>query len=94
VGNFKSKGKKDPFAELDNEYKDSIASSSPEDINKKIAEVAKNQEENLRLMGEDQDLAEKKEAVKEASAQYREASKMNKLRITYAIRVLGDKGQQ
>jgi hypothetical protein len=84
--------KKGEFEDLDSDFKDAIASSTVEDINKRIAEVAKNQETNLKSMAEDQDLAEKKEAVKDASAQYREATKANRLRIAYCMRVLGDKG--
>jgi len=93
MANFK-KAKKDPFADLDAEFKDMIASSSIEIINNKIAEVAKNQEENLRAMADDQDLQEKKEAVKMASEGYRDASKMNRLKVIYAMRVLGDRGAQ
>lgn len=93
MANFK-KVKKDPFADLDAEFKDMIASSSIEIINNKIAEVAKNQEENLRAMADDQDLQEKKEAVKMASEGYRDASKMNRLKVIYAMRVLGDRGAQ
>ena len=82
----------DPFEGLETEFKDAIAGMSPEDINKRISDVAKNQEENLKLMKEDQDLSEKKELAKEAAAQYREASKSNRLKIQYCVRVLGDKG--
>lgn len=91
MANFKKK-KSDPFENLDSDYKDTIVSLSVEEINKRIAEVAKNQEENLKLMKDDQDLNEKKEAAKCASDQYREATKMNRLRILYAMRVISDKG--
>ena len=82
----------DPFADLDTDFKDAIASSTPEEINKRISDIAKAEEENLRAKAEDQDLAEKKAQAAEASVQYRDASKMNRMRIRFAMRVLGDKG--
>lgn len=86
------KTKKDPFEDLDPEFKDALAAMTVEDINKRIAEVAKNEQENLKMKDEDEDLAEKKAQATEAGAVYKDASKMNRLRIQFAIRVLGDKG--
>lgn len=83
---------KDPFESIPEDWKDAVAASSVDAINARIAEVAKAEEENLRLKGEDFDLASLKEQVKEAGAQYSEATKMNRLKIRYAMRVLGDKG--
>jgi predicted carbohydrate-binding protein with CBM5 and CBM33 domain len=85
---------KSPFADLDLEFKDAIASMSTEDINKRIAEVAKNQEENLKAMKEDQQLAEAKAAAASAGAGYKEATKMNRLRVRYAMEILGARGQE
>jgi ElaB/YqjD/DUF883 family membrane-anchored ribosome-binding protein len=87
------KGPKDPYEDLDSDYKDAIAASTVEDINKRIAEIAKNEQDNLKAKGDDQDLKEKKEAATEAGKQYKDASKQNRLRILFAMRVLGDKGK-
>jgi hypothetical protein len=85
---------KDPFEALDSDFKDTISGSTVDEINARIAEVAKSEEENQKAKKDDQDLAEKKAQATEAGAQYKEASKMNRLRIRYAMRVLGDKGSQ
>ncbi len=84
--------KKDEFADLDSDFKDAVAGESPEDIRKRIAQVALNELENQRLKKEDTDLETKKEEFKEAGAVYREASKANKLRLKFMRRVLKDKG--
>ena len=84
---------KDPFADLSVEFKDAIVGSTVEEINKRIAELAKNEEENKSTMKLDQDLTEKKEAVKFASESYREATKAYKLAMSYIMQVLGDKGK-
>jgi hypothetical protein len=85
--------KTDKFQDLDNEFKDAVAAMATEDINKKISDVAKNQEAVDEAKKADPQLAEAKEAVKVAGAGYKEATKMNRLRIQYAMRVLGDRGQ-
>lgn len=86
------KKNKDPFADLPGEWRESVSSMSREQIDDEIAKVAKNEDENLRAKKEDPDLQNLKWQVKEASAPYREGTKMNKLKIRYAIQVLGDKG--
>jgi hypothetical protein len=85
---------KGEFADLDTEWKDSIAAMPVEEINSKIAEVAKAEAENQKVMKEDQQLAEAKMAAKMAGEGYREATKMSKLRIKYCVRVLADRGHQ
>lgn len=92
MARFKVKKVKDPFDAIDSDWKDAVAAMSAGEVNLRIAEVAKGEQENQRLRDEDVDLATLKEQVKEAGAQYSEASKVNKLKIRYAMRVLGDKG--
>jgi hypothetical protein len=89
----KLKTEKDPFAALTDEFKDAVASSSPEEIMTRIAETAIAEQENQQAKTEDEDLAEKKAAATFAGEQYKEATKMNKLKIKYARRVLEDKGK-
>jgi hypothetical protein len=82
--------KKDPFEGLDREWMDAVVGSSVDDINKRIAELAKAEEENKAAMKADEDLAEKKEAVKFASESYRENTKGYKLRMRWIMQVLAD----
>lgn len=85
--------KKDQFDDLDSDFKDAAANMSPDELNGRIAEVAKNEQENLKNKREDEDLKEKKAQVTEAGKGYKEASKQNTLRIKFLMRVLGDKGK-
>ena len=85
---------KNKFADLDPEFKNQVESASENDLRLRIAEVAMNESDNKRLEKEDQDLAEKKEAVKEAAAGYREASKANNLKIAYIKTILEARGKR
>lgn len=85
--------KKDVFEDLDSDFKDAAANMTEDQLNSKIADVAKNEQENLKNRAADQDLKEKREQAGEAGKQYKEASKANRLRIQFLIRVLGDKGR-
>ena len=85
--------KKSPFSDLDQEFKDTIASMAEEEIRKRIAEVALNEHENRENKKKDMDLKEKLSAAKFAGAQYAEATKMNKLRIAYAHFILEGQGK-
>jgi hypothetical protein len=85
---------KDPFDDLDLAFKESIESMSPAEINSRIAEWAKNQEQTKAAMKDDEDLAQKREIVKLAAEPYRDAIKANSLRIAYSMRVLCDRGAE
>lgn len=85
--------KKNPFADLDQEYKDNISNMDEVEMRKRIAEVALNEHENREAKKKDQDLKEKQSAAKFAGAQYMEATKMNKLRISYAHFILESRGK-
>jgi len=84
---------KDPFASLDPDFKDNIARMSEEQIRGTIAKVSLNQVELLQAKDADLDLAQKREAAKDAGAIYREGTKMNKLRVLFCHRALGDAGK-
>jgi hypothetical protein len=86
-------GKKNPFEDLDKEFQDAIAGSSVEDINKRIAELAKAEEENQKLKKEDEDLSEKKEQVKYAAEGYRDSTKSYKLKMRFIMQCLSDSGK-
>jgi hypothetical protein len=87
---FKKKG---PFEDLDKEYKETIENMSDEDIKKRISEVAIAEHENRAAMAADPDLQQAKDALKLASEDYREGTKMNKLRIGYAHFILESRGK-
>ncbi len=86
------KGPKDPFADLTPEFRDAVTDSTREEIENRIAEVALADVELRTMKEDDQDLAEKAEAHKEAGAVYRDGFKSNKLKIKFMKQVLDDKG--
>lgn len=85
--------KKDPFELAPQEFKDSVNAASDGEINAKIAEVAMNDAALADAKKEDQDLTEKKGAVKEASRQYVEGRNANRAKIAYARDVLKARGK-
>lgn len=85
--------KKDQFSELDDDFKNALQAMGPEEIRKKIAEVAMNDEALKKAKDDDQDLRTKGEEYKVAGAVYREGNKANRLRIKFAMLVLEGKGQ-
>lgn len=87
---FKKKGK---FDDLDSEFKTNVENMTEEEIKRRISEVAIAEHENREAKSKDQDLADKVAAVKFAGEQYREATKMNKLRIAYAHFILESRGK-
>lgn len=84
---------KDPWADLDSDFKDSAAAMGEGEIRTRIAETTLNQEALMDAKGKDQDLAQKKEAYSTAGAGYREATKANKLRVKYLRYMLEVKGK-
>jgi len=87
-----ARSKKDKFAALDSDFKDAVAQSSPDEIRKRVAQIALDNEALLKAKEEDEDLHEKLEVAKDAGEVYREGTKMNRLRIQFCQRVLEDKG--
>ena len=81
------------FDDLDSDFKDSVASMADEDVKKKVSEVALTEHENPEAQTADQDLEAKKREHTEAGAQYREASKANKLKIKYCHALLESRGK-
>lgn len=92
MSRFKVKVKKDKFSDLPDEFKDAVHGASREEIDHRIAEIAKSTEELLMSQERDVDYQDKKAAFKEAGAIYRDGKKANRLKIQYCLQVLGDKG--
>jgi hypothetical protein len=86
--------KKDKFQDLDEGFKSGVQSMKIQEINNKIAEWAKLVEAQGAAMKADEDLAQKRETAKLAAEPYREDIKTAKLRIAYAMQVLGDRGTE
>ena len=84
-------GEKSPYASLPDEWKNTAAAKTYEEIDEELAKVAKAQDENKKTEADDVDLASLKEQVKDASAPYRDATKANKLKTSYLIEVQASK---
>jgi hypothetical protein len=59
---------KDPFARLDSDFKDSVAKMDEAKIRDLIAKVSLDQVNLMKAKDEDLDLAQKREAAKDAGA--------------------------
>lgn len=86
-------GAKSPYADLPEDWKNSMLSKDFASLDKELANVAKAEDENQRAKKDDVDLASLKAEVKEASAQYREATKTNKLKTRFLIETQETKGR-
>ena len=86
-------GKKDKFADLDDDFKNAVAVMTEAAIRDKIAGITLAQLEVEMAKKADQDLQAAIEAKKVAEESYKEALKMNKLRIKFCRRVLSDQGK-
>ena len=85
--------KKNPFEDLDTDYKTFVENATDDEIRRKASDVALAEHENITAKKADQDLRDKQEAVKYAAAGYTEATKANKLRIAYAYFILESRGK-
>lgn len=86
--------KKDPFDALDEEFKDAIVRMDEPGIRDRIATTALDQVTLMGAKDDDIDFQKAKETAKEAGAVYRDGTKINKLKIAFAKRVLEDRGKQ
>lgn len=85
--------KKDKTQDAGNEWIEGVEKMDYNQLQDEIAKVAKAEDENQKMKADDPDLSMLKEQVKEASAQYREATKVNKARIAFAIALQETKGR-
>jgi hypothetical protein len=84
--------KRNRFDDLEQEFLDGLVTMDSPTIDQKIAGWAKLIEATLEAMKQDDDLAGKRETARLASAPYYQDIKMAKLRISYAISILTDRG--
>ncbi len=85
--------KKTPFEDMDAELKETIEAMSDDEIKAKMSAVSIAEHENREAKKNDQDLAEKLVQAKEAGAQYREATKANRLTIEFCYSLLHARGK-
>lgn len=85
-------GKKGPFDKLDKEFKDAVDSMGKDEVKARVATVALAQSEMDEAEKDDQHLKEVKDAAAEAGKSYSEPKKINKLRIRYLRKRLGELG--
>lgn len=88
-----ARSRKDPFEFVPKEFKDAVETASDEEINKRIAEVAKNDAALAEAKKKDGDLKEKKDSLKYANEPYRDGAKANKQRIAYCRLILEARGK-
>ena len=88
------RAKKDIFEDLPKEFKESVSGMKEAEIRDQITKVSLNQAALMEAKDADQDLTEKKEAAKEAGAQYREGTKVNKAKVAWCRQVLSDQGKK
>lgn len=77
---------------IDPNFIDSLNGANLELLKAKLAEVAKSEEANQSAKKADADLTSKKDAAAEAALGYKEITQKNRLKFTYVIRQLSDKG--
>lgn len=84
---------KDPFAALDEEFKDAISGMEEQEILSRISKISLDAEALREAKANDEDLKSVQAIARDAGAVYREGAKMSALRIKFARRVLGDKSK-
>jgi hypothetical protein len=84
---------KDPYAEVPQEFRDSMMKADDKVINEKIAEIAKNNAALQEAKDQDEDLKDKKRTANEAGAVYREGAKACKQKIKYLRDILAGRGK-
>ncbi len=84
---------KDPFKDLDKDFKTLVDNGDETVTRRLIMETAINEAMNQVAKDMDLDLAEKKEQAAEAGADYAASTKQNKLKIKYATEILEANGK-
>ena len=80
------------FENVPEEFKDAVLGMNVDEIKQRIAQVALDQVTLMTLKKEDMDLEQARNTYKEAGAQYREGSKMNRVKIEFCKMVIDSKG--
>ncbi len=84
---------KDKFADLGEEFKDTINSLGENEIRQRIAKISLNHAALMEAKENDEDLKTKKMVAREAGAVYREGAKAQKLSIEFCRARLKELGK-
>ena len=84
---------KNEFQDLAPEFKEIVEGMSDDEIKFQMAKVSVDEHENRANKKNDQDLEEKKAVYSQAGAIYKEATKANKLKISYCYHILESRGK-
>lgn len=76
------------------EFAAEVASLSVQDLNNRLATLAKGSEENEQAQEDDEDLEKARAEASELAAPYRDAKKAIRLRSRYVISLIREKGGQ
>lgn len=87
------KGVKDPYEYVNQEFKGKVEGATDEQIKAIIAEVAMNDAALKDAKKKDQDLKDKREALKDANSIYADGAKANGQRIAYCRMILEARGK-
>jgi len=91
------KPKKSFTEQVEKEYPDFVAvvaGLSVEDLDKRLSDYAKEQENALKAQEEDTELESTKEKLKELKAPYNDVKKALRLKMRYLIKLIEEKGGQ
>jgi hypothetical protein len=80
------------FRKLDDDFKDAIEGSSPEEIKKRIVDLAIYEVEKKEELKADPDVAQTKQAYADATEDFRTELKETRLKIEWCKRMLERKG--
>lgn len=76
------------------EFHAEVSSLSADQLDSRLAQLAKDESEVNKAKEEDEQLHTAREQLKEFSAPYREAKKAIKSKVAFIIELLKDRGQQ
>jgi hypothetical protein len=74
------------------EFAGEVAACSVDQLNARLAQLAKDAEVNEQAKEDDEDLEKAKAEASELGAPYRDAKKAIRLRSRYIIKLIGEKG--
>ena len=86
--------KKEAFADLPKDWRAKYEDAKDDEIRAEAGKVAFNEVANQACKAGDQHLAEMAEAHKEAGAQYAEATKSNKEKLSFLRHILEGRGKE
>lgn len=87
------RGPKDPYEGLSGDWRAAVEGAKDDEFQKKLSEVALEQQQILDDIAKDTDYQEAKARLKVAGESYRDRRKTVKLKLKFAKRVLESRGK-